>query len=60
MATPPSTHKQPVMVRVSHAFAAEIKRLAERDAESQATVMRRLLRAGMAAERRTGSSGADR
>ena len=49
----PSTPKQPVMVRLPRAFAAEVRRIAEKESESQATVLRRLLRVGLATERQT-------
>jgi hypothetical protein len=44
--------KQFITLRVSRSFADEVRRLAERETETQSTIFRRLLRLGLHAERR--------
>lgn len=48
----PST-KELVTARIPRTVADEVRRIAERDAESQSTVIRRLLRFGLDVERRS-------
>ena len=52
--------KQAVLLRIPQALALEVKRIAEREAESQSTIWRRLLREGLAVEheRRSGPEAA--
>lgn len=47
-----SSPKQPVMVRLPKALAAEVRRIAASESESQSSVLRRLLRAGLVSEGR--------
>jgi hypothetical protein len=47
-----------VTVRAPRAVVDEVRRIAEREAESESTVIRRLLRAGLAAEHRASAVGA--
>jgi hypothetical protein len=51
MASPAT--KEIVTTRIPRSVVDEIRRVAERDAESQATVIRRLLRFALDAERRS-------
>lgn len=50
-----SEAKQPVMVRLPHQILEEVQHIAQRESESQSIVLRRLLRAGLDAERRLGA-----
>lgn len=43
--------KQPCLVRLPAALLSEVRRIAEREGESQACVIRRFLRAGVEAAR---------
>jgi Arc/MetJ-type ribon-helix-helix transcriptional regulator len=51
MASPAT--KEIITTRIPRSVVDEIRRVAERDAESQATVIRRLLRFALDAERRS-------
>lgn len=44
--------KQFIALRVSRSFADEVRRIAERESETQSTIFRRLLRLGLMVERR--------
>ena len=57
MADHPTTTKHAVLLRISNSLAAEVRRLAQRDEESQSAVFRRLLRRGLDAERRSVEAG---
>lgn len=46
-----SRRKQQVMVRMPRAWAAEVRRIAARESETQSVVLRRLLRVGLETER---------
>jgi metal-responsive CopG/Arc/MetJ family transcriptional regulator len=45
--------KEIVTARIPRAVVDEVRRIAERDSESQSTVIRRLLRVGLDSERRS-------
>lgn len=49
--------RQAVLLRLASSLKAEVRRIAQRDDESEAAVFRRLLRAGLAAERRDVEGG---
>jgi hypothetical protein len=49
---PTDPTKQAVLLRIPRALALEVRRIAEREAESQSTIWRRLLREGLAVEHR--------
>jgi hypothetical protein len=57
---PNANSKKIVATRIPHSLVNEIGRIAERDSESQSTVIRRLLRQAIDAERRSALQGVSR
>jgi hypothetical protein len=55
----PLITKEIVTARIPRTVIDELRRIADRDSESQSTVIRRLLRIGLDADRR-GTAGAQR